>query len=459
MTLLVTYVVLLLVVTSVICGEETGNEDIVKVKEGQESLESEMTLDDLSEGDTSVWPEVEQEIHGDEDDGELERNETNYTTWRYDDSDFDPTSEASTCDTELALTTKTPQPSNSTELALSTKAPQSADSNLDKLLYLGKVMVPSLLVVGVTGNCMSVIIMRRPSFRAMTMGHVLISLAVSDTTLILMFPFNKTFIMDLLGLDVRGISYYGCKFFFWLWRTAKMTSSWLVVIISLERAVAVLLPLKAHQINSSRNILIAIFTNYFVISLFNMIWQVFSDRTVGGFCVPNIPTQPRYAKHAAGFVLAGTVLYSIIPAIIIILLNIAIISSLVSQRNKRAQLEAKGSRTKKSESQARQATAMLVAVAVAFVIMVVPISITHCVSLALGKNIFRTTDLKMSILREITQLMEQLNYSINFFMYVLCSEKFRKELRQIFCKEKRKPISRETSMTGVSTLSVKPVTT
>ena len=41
--------------------------------------------------------------------------------------------------------------------------------------------------------------------------------------------------------------------------------------------------------------------------------------------------------------------------------------------------------------------------------------------------LFQTTDPVMSKVREICQVMEQLNYGFNSLCYVLCSEKFREQ--------------------------------
>ena len=94
---------------------------------------------------------------------------------------------------------------------------------------------------------------------------------------------------------------------------------------------------------------------------------------------------------------------------------------------------------------------MLLGVAIAFVVLVIPISLTHTASLALGKQIFQTTEFGMSLLREIVQSMEQLNYSVNFFLYVFGSLQFRKELAIILCPIKQKPtIGRSNGATMTS---------
>ena len=45
--------------------------------------------------------------------------------------------------------------------------------------------------------------------------------------------------------------------------------------------------------------------------------------------------------------------------------------------------------------------------------------------------IYQSTDPSVSIMREIVQILEQLNYATNFFMYVSFSEAYRKELAAI----------------------------
>ena len=75
---------------------------------------------------------------------------------------------------------------------------------------------------------------------------------------------------------------------------------------------------------------------------------------------------------------------------------------------------------------------MLITINIAFMILVLPISFAHLILHIQDKNIFEARDMATVIFREISQLMEQMNYSINFFLYVLSSSIYRNKLLVVF---------------------------
>ena len=86
-------------------------------------------------------------------------------------------------------------------------------------------------------------------------------------------------------------------------------------------------------------------------------------------------------------------------------------------------------------------TPMLVAIAVAFLVLVCPISVGHYVSHALEEPFFESQRPLMVNYRRATLLMEFLNYSSNFLLYIICGATYRKEagrlvwapIQKIFC--------------------------
>lgn len=289
--------------------------------------------------------------------------------------------------------------------------------------YVSLTSMPILLILALVGNCFTVIIMQKKDFKVMTFSIILTALALSDTALSIMVPFNKKFVISAFQNDARAISPIGCKAFFWFWRTSKMTSSWFVVLVSIDRFVAVWFPLKAKIINSRKKVMINITAVCAVIGGFNAFWGHTCDVLKNGSCIPNIAEVGKETL-ARGMVFAGTFLYSIIPGCLIVIFNSMTIARIVKKHWERRRLT---QNLPQSNSQMRQMTTMLMGVSLAFIILVIPISIVHCISLVWGKNIFQTDDPIISTLRDITQIMEQTNYSINFFLYVFCSSTYRDE--------------------------------
>ena len=304
-----------------------------------------------------------------------------------------------------------------------------AESPID---LIGSITLPLVFVVGITGNSFSLRIMFHEKFRHKSSSLILRALAVSDTTLLCMLPFNKRFVRVLLGTDIRSLTDVGCKMFFWTWRNAKMTSSWLVVFISVERFIAVFLPLKVKIACSRRNTLIGISIIYLFMAIFNGVWSI-NTGLMDGNCIPQMPI-PEQKTFASIFLLTGTMVYSIIPSIILLTLTPLIIARLIRNGRNRKQLT-HGFKAGSDES--LKTTRMLLPIVIAFVVLVVPISIGHNISFFTDQDLFMSRDQTIVFYREIAQLLEQLNYSINFFLYVLYSKAFRECFLRIICYSKK----------------------
>jgi hypothetical protein len=225
---------------------------------------------------------------------------------------------------------------NATDLDVRSRDTQGRTTARYKFIP-GYLTVPLLLIVGLFGNIASIVVMTRKEFRNMTMSIIIVALALSDTLLIIMQPHNKPYVHQFITTDLRSYNIISCKTFYWFFRTAKMTSSWLIVLISMERLVAVWFPLKAKFINSKRNIITGVCMVYVGIGSFNAAWVSVTDILVGGVCLPN-KTLPGMAHVAKIMVVAGTLIYSIIPSCFIMTMNVMIVAKLAIQTRMRADM-------------------------------------------------------------------------------------------------------------------------
>ena len=301
------------------------------------------------------------------------------------------------------------------------------------MFMLQYITLPLFLVAGLFGNILTILTMASKQFSHLTSRYLLIALAISDTTLLLTQPFNKLWVIKLFGTDLRAaFSDTGCKLFFHIFKTGKMTSSWLVVLLCFERFVAVVFPLKAKFIIKKWVIFLGIALDYIVIGTYNAVWS-FSSGVVGGFCKPDLP-HPAFKF----FIIGGCTLYSFLPAAILLVMSPQIMFRILLQVRKRRSLTSGSAKTKLSrkEDEMIRASIMVVAVMIAYIILVLPITVVHLYAFLTSVSAFDENDLGFFIFREIAQMLEQVNYSINFFFYVLCSSTFRRrvfELLGCFC--------------------------
>ena len=326
----------------------------------------------------------------------------------------------------------------------------------DNFYVAGYVVTPTILLVGLFGNTMTILTVSSKSFSDLTSRLILIALAISDTTLIALQPFNKLFVRKLIGYDVRALSAGGCKFFFWLFRTAKMTSSWLIVILCFERFVAVVFPLKTRSIINKTTILVLIVSDYVIVGIFNGVWA-FSSIIEDGICKPDVVYPDTKLKYR-NYLLAGLSLYSFIPMLAMIIFTPIIVWKLLQKWKKRQFTQQNGKRTSKKDAKELRASLVLVVVVAAFIVFVLPITIVFCLAYWQSVSAFETNTLGFFVFRELAQILEQLNYSINFFLYIMCSDMFRRRTLQILrrpCKgSKVSPSGGASDMCNSSTNQV-----
>lgn len=298
----------------------------------------------------------------------------------------------------------------------------------DGFYTAGYIITPIFLATGLFGNLVTILTMATKSFSGMTSRYILIALAISDTTLLLTQPFNKLFVRKLIGYDIRALSDIGCKAFFHIFKTGKMTSSWLIVILCFERFIAVVFPFKTKTIITKRSILALIALDYLFMITFNGVWT-FSSIIVDGTCKPDVTYADTKEKYR-DFLLAGSSFYSLIPMIIMAILTPIIVIKLIKQRNARKAMTNKSGRSAANDDAIR-ISAMLIGVVVAYITFILPITVVH--NLAFWRNVsaFDTNTKQFFVLREVAQILEQLNYSTNFILYVLCSSKFRERASEL----------------------------
>ena len=292
-------------------------------------------------------------------------------------------------------------------------------------------VLPILLFVGVFGNAFTIIVMRSKKFRSSPTGVFLTALALSDLTFILTFPFAKSATRVLLKEDIRAFSDVGCKLYFWVFRGTKWCSAWIVALIGCERFLVVWFPLKAKLISNKRISLIAV-TNVVIIGFAYETFRTFNTYIVNGVCTPN-NDPPELKTSATIFMIISTIVYTVTPKVILLCATPLTIAKLLQQRKTR-----QGMTHNTGTDETKHITIMLLCVTTTYIILVTPISVAHLVTYFQGDNIFLIKEVGFVIFREIAQILEMLNFVINFFLYVISSASFRRQFFEIIqCTSER----------------------
>src|SRR6218665_1748993 len=305
--------------------------------------------------------------------------------------------------------------------AFSSSAPSDDVMWIDVLAYT---TTPLLFVIGVTGNTLILRVMMSRSSRQMTVSHVLGMMSIADLILDFTAPFTKSSLTKLFGYDVKGLSVIGCKVFYWFYRTSKFVSSSLLTLIAVERFVAVYFPTHMKRVFSKRNAYVVMTFVLISMSLFNAFWGATADWVIKGACLSNS------VPNIFGYIMTSFVIYAVIPTVVMGSMNACVIYRLVVlERKKRSQMGGGGAPATKTQSQ--KITTVLLTLNAAFIILTNPSSFIYQYGFYQGQNIYQINNPIFVIFREISFIMEQMNYSFNIFFYFAFNKSFRDSLRKM----------------------------
>ena len=130
------------------------------------------------------------------------------------------------------------------------------------------------------------------------------------------------------------------------------------------------------------------------------------------------------------FIVLGTTIYAFIPGLAILLLNCTTVLTLLHKAHQRRLMTSQQQHSH-HQSMTNRTTAMLLGVSFTFILLVVPIGLSHIISVFTNNYIYETTNPAIVGMRETTQAAEMLNYSINFLLYIICNKAFRARFMKI----------------------------
>lgn len=299
-----------------------------------------------------------------------------------------------------------------------------------------------LSVFGLIGNALSIVVLRRDRDKKNTTNWLLQTLALSDT----LYLIACVFFQVVKGVNDMTDWCPGLKQVFpymepYIWAFASITQTitvWLVMLVTVDRYIAVCKPLKT-QLRTIQRAKLAVAIVIILAILYNIPRFLereisFSrDKCTGLTKVKSGKTSLRNNKIY--FLVYKTIMYFVFrtigPLIILVGLNLRLIKALQEVRRKHRDLT-------KSNKHRENITLMLVVVVSVFIVCELPdLSLRIIFSL---REFFEIKTLDIPKLRYyncITNALLTVNSSTNFLIYCLIGHKFRKILRQMCCRHIR----------------------
>ncbi len=274
---------------------------------------------------------------------------------------------------------------------------------------------PILTIVGVLANTLAFLVVQRKRINTSPVAVFMSALAVTDS-LVLILDFLNNWLKMKPKIYLLGDPAF-CLLHRFLFNVCYTYATWLVASLSVERFLVVWFPFKAKSLCTIKGAIRAVIIQPVVISvlyLYNFWGYTINEN---GKCDVH-PQLAFFMNHISPWLTAF--FYSYIPILVISVSNICIIIKLASAHVKRRAMVQED-----STSRDTKITLMVVVVCLVFLLLTVPVTAWYLIIFAAGQFIDQGP--KTTFIEVIILIFALSNHVVNFFLYVLASESFRKE--------------------------------
>lgn len=283
-------------------------------------------------------------------------------------------------------------------------------------MWMRLVGLPIVIVVGLVGNTSTFMAMNTKTLRLHSYSRFLATLAIFDaSSLIIRSLFWTNLMASVVGHPpiITFQTTFLCKLNEYLFTSVHIVCSWLVVLVTLERQYVIYNPLKAKEKctpKSAKMAITGLVIAAFSIEIYAAVWTEYRP---GFGCGMN-------AKYLIPHYVIATSLVSLGPLTIIFICNLHIVYLLNRSSN--------NTKLFKTDRYIKRVTYMLLGVSLAFLILVLPNAL-----LVLVSTIRKDWAPHLGILMDPANLLWDINYSVNFFIYVISGKQVRAEMVRMCC--------------------------
>ena len=280
----------------------------------------------------------------------------------------------------------------------------------------------ALVIVGLVGNSMSIAVMNSASFKHIPVTKVIQTLAVCDSFYLITALFQNKWFPSFVGYDIKVSSVASCRAIACTAKASVCIGNWLIAIIALERFAAIWFPIHSKRFLTVKVAYVCITIIVVTITAYNSVnihlaWNIKNNHCRS----TDQELDQKFNMYAA-------VLSSLTPLLLILVLNPLIIIKLCQHKRQSQSLSS-------THQIAHQKVAtMLLTVVIAFIVLFVPGTVAYIAAYLMGEDLFNSDYLPtvhLYIMSHIAKISMMINSSVNFFLYIVWGETFRKRLCQM----------------------------
>ncbi len=323
-----------------------------------------------------------------------------------------------------------------TSMSLSTIITQTIVLPSD--IYDPRITRPFALVclfVGSIGNSLSFIVFTQKQLRKHSTFRYLAYLSIIDL-IVLYLGLGNIILRDYFFIDIRERSLFLCKFHTFLTYVTTQLSSWILTIVSIDRAIACTVIQLNKRISRPKSADRIFLGMCIIVSLINSHILLFmgSKRTIYHSAMDNTSTSIVICTHNTSNIyfkffekpynIIDLLSYVLIPFIIMTICACIIAYRLFFSLSHITMHSSIKGKTRKGTRRAKQISYMLLILNLVFVILLTPVVLGQIFQELNQEHRYR-------LYNSITLLMSYSNHALNFVLYGIASPQFRLTLRQL----------------------------
>ncbi|KAL3878148.1 hypothetical protein ACJMK2_030519 [Sinanodonta woodiana] len=317
----------------------------------------------------------------------------------------------------------------------------STDIDLEKAgKWLWRIFSVVVLLFGLTGNSLTILVLRKIGVSKRPTFIFLFVLAITDSV-VMVTGLSRYWILNTFELDIRKLSDFGCKLHLFVIYLSMQYSSWILVFVCIERVIKTYFPLHFIRVVTYRRVFVSLIILFFVLSGVDL--HYFWTNGINNFTMGNCNSlKDEYEKFDDFvFVYIDFTFLSAAPFVLMFICNVFLVRALRNIQRGRASMM-HNSFFRRTKRVSDKLTKMLVVSTCYFLIATVPVSVVFIVDSYRKhsiENSDRHSNAIFDFVRTITYLIQFSNYSVNFYLYSMVNGKFWTKLKIVCgCQKEKK---------------------
>lgn len=304
------------------------------------------------------------------------------------------------------------------------------------------ILTPVIVIAGLVGNTLSFVVMKSKALRRKSYSHYLSALAVFDTFTLIVRQVRVVdeYFYNTIGVNevFKDFEDFGCKIFHYMEHIAYLMSSWLIVLMAVERLIAVCFPFKKVVILKQTGATLCICCLFVAVSLSQAFRLVMIEHIDND--IQNCEASDNYLELYTSlhvYFYQWTLTF-VLPVLLVLGCNMLVLYQIFKIKRE-VKKKDKRNRQNRTARKNTRTTCMLLIVSFTFIGTLLPLfTLTLIMDISvrnLGSDAWTLYNALWPFI-ETSEAISLVNYAVNFYIYILSGRRFRFELKRVFYRQR-----------------------